>query len=117
MVNISTQGYAVWQKSLFWVSWISLFVPGFFIAYGFHMLRSLVLNGYRETNDLLLLLIMGTALIELLLIAIYTFTRFWRQTAVFKRLMLWLMLGIAGIPLAATLGCVFSYAKLVLGIV
>ncbi|MEN9500956.1 MAG: hypothetical protein RI964_241 [Pseudomonadota bacterium] len=114
MVKVSTQDYAVWQKSLFWFGWIALAIPGFFIAYGFHMLSKLVLNGYHDTIDLVLLLIIGTALLELLLIAIYTLTRFWRQTAIFKRLMLWLMLGIAGIPLAATLGCVFSYAQLVL---
>lgn len=112
MVKVSTQNYAVWQRSLFWVGWLSLLVPAYFIGYGFTLVGSLVLSGYNETVDLVLVLIMGTALIELFLIATYTFTRFWSGETTFGRLLLWLILGAAGIPLAALLGCVYSYAKL-----
>ena len=114
MLKVATQEYAIWQKSLFWFAWLALAIPGFFIAYAVNMIGTLVYYGYQEPVDLVLLLITSTALIELFLIAVYTFTQFWQQQAAFKRLMLWLMLGIAGIPLAATLGCIFSYAKLAL---
>ncbi|SEA69279.1 hypothetical protein SAMN05660964_02209 [Thiothrix caldifontis] len=114
MVKIETPNYTVWQQSLFWLGWLSLLIPGYFISYGFSLVGSLVLSGYTETVDLVLVLIMGTALIELLLIAIYTLTHFWFQESSFGRLVLWLVLGAAGIPLAALLGCVYAYAKLVL---
>ncbi|MDQ5767867.1 hypothetical protein [Thiothrix subterranea] len=114
MLRVETPQYAVWQRSLFWLGWLSLLIPGYFISYGFTLVGSLVLSGYTETVDLVLVLIMGTALLELLLIAIYTLTRFWFQEASFGRLALLLVLGAAGIPLAALLGCVYAYAKLVL---
>ena len=95
--------YAIWQRSLFWLSWVMLFLPGYFIWYGFSMIGSLVL-----------LLIMGVSLLELLLVALYTLTRFWYQERSFSHLLLWLMLGVAGIPLVTTLGSIFSYATLVL---
>jgi hypothetical protein len=117
MLKLEKSHYAVWQQSLFWFGWLSLLVPGYFIAYGFSLVGSLVLSGYNETVDLVLVLIMGTALIELLLIGIYTFTRYWSGESSFGRLMLWLILGAAGIPLAALLGCVYSYAKLALHII
>jgi hypothetical protein len=112
MVKVNASNYSAWQQSLFWVGWLSLLVPGYFIWYGFSLVGSLVLHGYAETVDLVLVLLMGTALIEVLLVAVYTLTRFWHRTSSFKRLLLWLMLGIAGIPLAATLGCIYSYATL-----
>lgn len=114
MVKMETRQYAIWQQSLFWVSWLLLLAPGGFIGYGFSIVGSLVLSGYHETVDLVLVLIMGTALVELLLIAVYTFTRYWSGEASFRRLLLWLALGAFGIPLAALLGCIYSYAKLVL---
>ena len=101
MVRVEVPQYAMWQRSLFWLGWLSLLIPGYFISYGFTLVGSLVL-------------IMGTALLELLLIAIYTWTRFWFQETSFGHLVLWLVLGAAGIPLAALLGCVYAYAKLVL---
>ena len=106
--------YAIWQRSLFWLSWVMLFLPGYFIWYGFSMIGSLVLNGYNDTIDLVLLLIIGVSLLELLLVALYTLTRFWYQERSFSHLLLWLMLGVAGIPLVTTLGSIFSYATLVL---
>lgn len=117
MSRVGTQNYAAWQQSMFWVAWLSLLVPGYFIGYGFTLVGSLVLGGYNDTVDLVLVLIMGTALIELLLIAIYTFTRYWHGESSFSRLLLWLALGAFGIPLAALLGCVYSYAKLTLHII
>lgn len=114
MVKVDTLHYKPWQQWLFWIGWLSLLIPGYFISYGFSLVSSLVLSGYNEAVDLVLVLIMGTALIEMLLIAIYTFTRFWFQQSSFGRLLLWLTLGAAGIPLAALLGCVYSYAKLAL---
>ncbi len=114
MVKVNAPNYAVWQQSLFWVGWLSLLIPGYFIGYGFSLVGSLVLHGYTETVDFVIVLIMGTALIELLLIGIYTFTQFRFQHASFRRLMLWLVVGAAGIPLAALLGCVYAYAKLTL---
>ena len=114
MVNVETSAYKTWQQVLFWIGWLSLLIPGYFISYGFTLVGSLVLSGYNETVDLVLVLIMGTALIELLLIGIYTLTRYWFQESKFGRLVLWLVLGAVGIPLAALLGCVYAYAKLAL---
>ena len=114
MVNVETSAYKTWQQVLFWIGWLSLLIPGYFISYGFTLVGSLVLSGYNETVDLVLVLIMGTALIELLLIGIYTLTRYWFQKSKFGRLVLWLVLGAAGIPLAALLGRVYAYAKLAL---
>ena len=114
MVKVEASSYKSWQQVLFWVGWLSLLIPGYFISYGFSLVGSLVLSGYNETVDLVLVLIMGTALIELLLIGIYTLTRYWFQESSFRRLVAWLVLGAAGIPLAALLGCVYAYAKLVL---
>lgn len=112
MVKVEASSYKSWQQVLFWVGWLSLLIPGYFISYGFSLVGSLVLSGYNETVDLVLVLIMGTALIELLLIGIYTLTRYWFQASSFGRLVAWLVLGAAGIPLAALLGCVYAYAKL-----
>jgi hypothetical protein len=112
MVSVETSGYKTWQQVLFWVGWLSLLIPGYFIGYGFSLVGSLILTGYHEMVDLVLLLIMGTALIELLLIGIYTLTRYWLQESKFGRLVLWLILGAAGIPLAALLGCIYAYVKL-----
>lgn len=112
MVKSGIQPYAVWQQTLFWVAWGLLFVPGYFIWHGFSLLGSLVLAGYTDTVDWALLLIFGTALMELLLVAVYTLTHFWHQGYPFRRLLLWLMAGIAGIPLAATLGGIYAYVKL-----
>jgi hypothetical protein len=112
MVKVEASSYKSWQQVLFWVGWLSLLIPGYFISYGFSLVGSLVLSGYNETVDLVLVLIMGTALIELLLIGIYTLTRYWFHESSFRRLVAWLVLGAAGIPLAALLGCVYAYAKL-----
>lgn len=117
MVKVSASHYAVWQQALFWFAWLLLLIPGYFIAYGFSLVGSLVLSGYNETVDLVLVLILGTALLELLLIAIYTITRYYAGVSSFGRLLGWLILGAAGIPLAALLGCVYSYAKLALHII
>lgn len=112
MSKVATSSYTVWQHSLFWVAWLSLFIPVYFIGYGFALVGRLVLHGYHETVDIVLVMIMGTALVEMFLVAIYTLTRFRNHDGSFKRLLGWLMLGIAGIPLAATLGCIYSYATL-----
>jgi len=114
MLNVETSNYKPWQQVLFWMGWLSLLIPACFISYGFSLVGSLVLSGYSETVDLVLVLIMGTALIELLLIGIYTFTRYRFKESTFGRLALWLVLGAAGIPLAALLGCIYAYAKLAL---
>lgn len=117
MVKVSASHYAVWQQVLFWFAWLLLLVSGYFIAYGFALVGSLVLAGYNETVDLVLVLILGTALLELLLIATYTITRYYSGESSFGRLIGWLILGAAGIPLAALLGGVYSYAKLVLHLI
>lgn len=114
MEKVAAVQYQHWQRLLFWLSWLLLLIPGYFIWYGFAMIGNLVLHGYTETIDLVLLMIMGTSLLELLLVAIYTLTHFWNQSTPFSGLLWWLMLGMAGIPLAATLGSIFSYAKLAL---
>lgn len=114
MLRVAVSQYADWQRYLFWLGWLSLLVPGYFIGYGFTLVGSLVLSGYYETVDLVLVLIMGTALLELLLIGVYTLTRFWFQDRSFGHLVLWLILGAAGLPLVALLGCIYAYAKLVL---
>ncbi len=114
MGHVETFVYKPWQQALFWVGWLSLLIPGYFISYGFTLVGSLVLSGYNDVVDLVLVLIMGTALLELLLIGIYTLTRYWWQESAFNRLIWWLILGAAGIPLAALLGCVYAYAKLAL---
>ncbi len=112
MVKLGMQDYAGWQRVLFWSAWLLLFVPGYFIWHGFSLIGSLVIAGYHDTIDLVLLLIFGTSLVELLLIGVYTLTRFWHQGYPFKRLLLWLMVGIALIPLAAAVGGAYSYLKL-----
>lgn len=117
MLKVNVPHYAVWQQTLFWFAWLLLLIPGYFIAYGFSLVGSLVLAGYNETVDLVLVLILGTALLELLLIAIYTITRYYSGASSFGRLLGWLMLGGAGIPLAALLGCLYSYAKLALHLI
>ncbi|MBJ6608953.1 MAG: hypothetical protein JG718_01195 [Candidatus Thiothrix moscowensis] len=117
MVKAETMDFAPWQQLLFWTGWLMLFIPAYFIAHGFSLVGSLVWSGYSaDTVDLVLVLIMGTALIEILLVAIHTFTRFYYRECSFKRLLSWLMFGIAVIPLAATLGCLYSYATLALGV-
>ncbi|MGB3919473.1 MAG: hypothetical protein WBL07_18715, partial [Thiothrix litoralis] len=63
MVKVEASSYKSWQQVLFWVGWLSLLIPGYFISYGFSLVGSLVLSGYNETVDLVLVLIMGTALI------------------------------------------------------
>lgn len=117
MVRIRVLHYALWQQALFWFAWLLLLIPGYFIAYGFSLVSSLVLAGYNETVDLVLVLILGTALLELLLIAAYTITRYYSGGSSFGRLIGWLILGAAGIPLAALLGCLYSYAKLALHLI
>lgn len=94
-----------------------LFVSAAFVWHGFSIVGSLVWSGFSaETVDLVLLLIMGTALIEILLIAVHTITRYHCRQDTFRRLLAWLMFGIAGIPFIAVMGCLYSYATLALGI-
>jgi hypothetical protein len=114
MTKVDLQAYAVWQRSLFWIAWLALLIPLYFIGHGFALAGSLVFSGYGEIVDVVLILIFGTAILEVLLIGIYTLTRFRHQGYSFKRLLLWLMLGIAGIPLAALLGSLYAYLKLTL---
>lgn len=80
--------YAAWQQALFWLGWLSLLVVGYFIAHGFALVSTLVWYGYQETIDLVVAVIFGTALIELLLIAIYTLVRYWSGETGFTWLIL-----------------------------
>lgn len=94
-----------------------LLLAAAFVWQGFSLVGSLVWSGFSiETVDLVLVLIMGTALIEILLIAIHTFTKFYYRSTSFKRLLAWLMFGSTGIPFVAAAACLYSYATLALGI-
>lgn len=114
MVKLETRDYAVWQRVLFWMSWSLLLIAGGFVGHGFSTVVSIIVAGYHDTIDLVLLLISGTSLLEILLIGVYTLTRFWHQGYPFKRLLSWLLLGMVGIPLAAVLGSLYAYLHLTL---
>lgn len=113
MTKVDVQTYAAWQRSLFWFAWLAMLVPLYFIGHGFALAGSMVFSGNGEMVDFVLILIMGTALLVVLLIGIYTLTRYWHQGYSFKRLLLWLTLGIVGIPLAALLGSLYAYLNLI----
>lgn len=91
-----------------------LCVAGLFLWHIFSMVGYLVWIGSRETVDLILTVIMGTALIEVLLIGVHTLARFWYRDYSFGRLSLWLLLGMLVIPLVATFSALYSYYKLVM---
>ena len=117
VVKAEMMRFSPWQQFLFWTGWGLLLVAAAFVWHGFSLVGSLVWSGFAaDTVDLVLVLIMGTALIEILLIAIHTITRFYHGESSFRHLLAWLMLGIAGIPFLATAACLYSYATLALGI-
>ena len=43
--------YKRWQQVLFWVSWLGLLIPGYFLLSGFGLLGNLVLHGYTDSID------------------------------------------------------------------
>lgn len=113
MGKLGVQNYAGWQHTLFWLSWVSLLIPVYFIGRGVALVSSLLLSGYSDMLDWALFAIFGTALLEVLLIGVYTLTHFWRhQGYPFRRLLLWLTVGILIIPLAAVLGAIYAYVQL-----
>jgi hypothetical protein len=112
MIKVETRDYASWQRVLFWMSWLLLLVAGGFVGHGFSTVVSVIIAGYHDALDLTLLLISGTALLEILLIGVYTLTRFRHQDYPFKRLLLWLLVGMVGIPLTAVLGSLYAYLHL-----
>lgn len=117
VVKAEMMRFSPWQQCLFWTGWLLLLVAAAFVWHGFSLVGSLVWGGFSaDTVDLVLVLIMGTALIEILLIALHTITRFYHGESSFRHLLGWLMLGIAGIPFLATIACLYSYATLALGI-
>lgn len=117
VVKAEMMRFAPWQQFLFWTGWVMLLIAAAFVWHGFSLVGSLLWSGYSEdTVDIVIALITGTALIEILLIAVHTITRFYHGEASFRRLLAWLMLGMAGIPFVATVACVYSYATLALGI-
>lgn len=91
-----------------------LCAAGLFLWHIFSMVGYLVWVGSRETVDLILTVIMGTALIEVLLVGVHTLARFWCRDYSFGRLSLWLLLGMLVIPLVATVSALYSYYKLVM---
>lgn len=100
--------YPVWKRALFWLSWGLLFFAGYYLWHLLSMVGYLVFYGHRETLDMVLLVIMTTALVEVMLIAAHTVSCFWKSCCSFRSLMLWLLVGAALIPLAATLGAIYS---------
>ena len=61
--------YKRWQQVLFWVSWLGLLIPGYFLLSGFGLLGNLVLHGYTDSIDWVLACIFGLAALLLLWMA------------------------------------------------
>lgn len=112
MMSANLPNYPRWQRALFWFGWLLLLVPGYFLWYGFSLIGSLVLVGYNDPVDLVLTSIFALSLLGMLAVAAYTLRRFWHHTSPFRQLVLWLLVGFAGIPVVATAGCLVSYVNL-----
>ena len=100
--------YKRWQQVLFWVSWLGLLIPGYFLLSGFGLLGNLVLHGYTDSIDWVLACIFGLAALLLLWMAYKSYYTFQAHQTPFK----WLILNIWGtgllIQFAVFLGSVVA---------
>lgn len=108
MDRSGTADYAVWQQVMFWMGWGMLCAAGMFLWHIFSLVGYLVWVGSRETVDLTLTVILGTALIEVLLVGIHTLMQFWWKEYSFGRLSVWLLAGMLVIPLVAIFSSLYS---------
>jgi NADH:ubiquinone oxidoreductase subunit 4 (subunit M) len=104
--------YKRWQQVLFWVSWLALLIPTYFLLSGFGLLGSLVLQGYTDSIDYVLALIFGSATLLLTWLVYKTYRNFRYQQTSFKVLVLNIWGAGLLVPLAVLLGSVVALWKL-----
>ena len=104
--------YKRWQQVLFWVSWLGLLIPGYFLLSGFGLLGNLVLHGYTDSIDWVLACIFGLAALLLLWMAYKSYYTFQAHQTPFKCLILNIWGTGLLIPFAVFLGSVVALWKL-----
>lgn len=104
--------YQRWQQIMFWLSWLTLLIPGYILTFGTFRMAQLVWNGYRDQLDWLILVILGLGAFAIVLTAILTYWAYRTASRGYWNLMLWQAVGLLGIPLLVMLACIGVYFQL-----
>ena len=112
MAALAVVAYQRWQQIVFWMSWIALLVPGYFLAFGTLRMVNLVWMGYQDQMDWLLMVILVLGLVALVLIAVLTYWAYQTASRGYWNLMMWQVAGLLGVPFITMLGCILVYFQL-----
>ncbi len=107
-----TKSYQRWQQIIFWLSWLGLLIPGYFLTLGTFRMAQLVWNGYNAQSDLLMFVILGLGAFAVILTAILTYWAYHTASRGYWNLMTWQLMGLLGIPLLTMLACLWVYFQL-----